>query len=139
VNTLSGGAGNDWYYISRSDGSNVISDVPGEGRVNNIVLFGQFGTVTQWIGGTGVHDTQDGAGPLTPGYVLGSNGSGFGVNLGINGTTATLSYAANGGSVSFDTGQIQTITLWNPDLTYDNHTQEIFAWNGSTYVFHQYI
>ena len=40
---------------------------------------------------------------------------------------------------SFDTGQIQTITLWNPDLTYANHTQEIFAWNGSTYAFQMYI
>ena len=57
----------------------------------------------------------------------------------INGSAATLTFAANGGSVSFDTGQIQTITLWNPDLTYANHTQEVFNWNGSSYGFQTYI
>jgi hypothetical protein len=136
---LQGGAGNDWYYISRADGNNLIADVAGEGRVNDLVLFGQFGTTTQWVDGTGVRDTANGSSPLAVGYVLGANSTAEGVNLSINGTTATLSYANNGGTVTFDTGQIQTITLWNPDLTYANHTQEIYNWNGSTYVFQHYI
>jgi hypothetical protein len=71
--------------------------------------------------------------------VLGSNNSTDGVNLNIVGSTATLTYASNGGSVTFDTSQIQTITLWNPDLDYNNHTQEVYSWDGSTYSFLTYI
>jgi hypothetical protein len=102
-------------------------------------MIGQFGTSTPFVAGTGVRDTANGSSPLSAGYVLGSNSTAEGVNLSIVGTTATLSFANNGGSVTFDTGQVQTITLWNPDLTYDNHTQEIYNWNGSTYVFQTYI
>lgn len=118
----------------------TIVDNAGEGRVNNIVLFGQFAMAgSEFVAGTGVHDTADAAHPLSLGYILGSNGSTSGVDLVINGSAATLTFAANGGSVSFDTGQIQTITLWNPDLTYANHTQEVFNWNGSSYGFQTYI
>ena len=62
-----------------------------------------------------------------------------GVDLSIAGTTATLTFAANGGSVTFDTGQIQTITLWNPDLTYAGHVQEVYNWTGASYGFQTYI
>lgn len=141
TNTLQGGSGADAYYVSRLDGANVIQDVAGEGRINELVLFGEFAESgdSMFVDGTGVHDTPDGASPLSAGYVLGSNSAASGVDLSINGSQAVLTFAANGGSVSFDTGQIQTITLWNPDLTYQNHTQEVYSWNGSTYSFLTYI
>ena len=39
VNTLWGGAGDDWYYIGRNDGFNTIADGQGD---DNLVLIGQF-------------------------------------------------------------------------------------------------
>ena len=54
-------------------------------------------------------------------------------------TDVVAQVASNGGNVTFDTGQIQTITLWNPDLTYNGYTQEVFGWNGTTYTFQNYI
>jgi hypothetical protein len=136
VNTLAGGAGYDYYYISRSDGSNTVVDSSG---TNELVMFGQFGTTSLFVAGTGVHDTTNAASPLSVGYVLGSNSSSAGVNLSIASGVATLTFAANGGNVVFDTAQVQTITLWDHDLTYNGHTQEVYSWNGSSYAFAYYI
>ncbi|MBM3643053.1 MAG: calcium-binding protein [Alphaproteobacteria bacterium] len=135
VNTLAGGAGYDYYYVSRSDGSNTIVDSSGS---NELVLFGQFGTTSLFAAGTGVHDTSALASPLSVGYVLGANGTSGGVNLSIVSGTATLSFASDGGNVVFNTSQIQTITLWDHDLT-SGHTQEVYNWNGTTYAFAYYI
>jgi len=135
-NTIgAGGAGYDYYYVSRSDGSNTIVDSSGS---NELVLFGQFGTTSLFAAGTGVHDTSALASPLSVGYVLGANGTSGGVNLSIVSGTATLSFASDGGNVVFNTSQIQTITLWDHDLT-SGHTQEVYNWNGTTYAFAYYI
>jgi len=141
VNTLQGGAGADWYCVGRNDGANTVNDVAGEGRVNHLVLYGRFASagVDPFVAGSGVHDTSGPGTPLTAGYVLGSNATTDGVNLSIGGTTATLSFASNGGSVTFNTGQVQSITLWDNDLAGSGFTQEVYLWNGATYVFDQHI
>jgi Ca2+-binding RTX toxin-like protein len=138
INTLMGGAGNDWYYVSRGDGGNFVSDGSGS---DNIVLYGQFATsgTDMFVGGTGVHDTTNANTPLQAGYVLGSNNSTSGVDMTISNGVVYLTFDSNNYTgVGFYAGQIQTITLWNNDFSATGHTQEVYNWNGSTFLFNHY-
>ncbi|MBX3503263.1 MAG: hypothetical protein KF889_27785 [Alphaproteobacteria bacterium] len=133
--TMYGGDGDDFYYFARGDGTgNRIFD---SGGTNTIVVFGGFATEDTgqwWIPGTGVSDNNGG----TIGDALGGSGSGVSVSYAA-GNVFTLSILGSGAaSITADADEVQRIILWNSDNTLPNQTQEVFAWNGSQFVFMGY-
>jgi len=134
--TLRGGIGEDWFYVSRDDGTgDVIVDDGGEGRVDHLVVFGSFysgsGTLAgdYFVAGTGINDN-----PTGPGYELGGSATGdidIAYALGADPGSATLTIVSTGATVTFDPHEMRDITLWNSDAAPGDPIEEVYSWNAA--------
>ena len=136
VNRIYGGGGADVLYVSQDDGTDYYYG-GGDGRNDELVLFGRFAEAGDTIAGdwfkagTGVSE-HDGA-TIAVGTALGSSGDSD-VTI-VYGGSVTLTNDVTGARVIFSTADVQTITLWNSDAGGPNNYQEVFEWNGSAYTF----
>jgi hypothetical protein len=138
---LEGGAGADWYYVSRSDGTATINEVLGEGAVNHLVIFGSFAynadntTPANWyVPGSGIRETDVGE-TLSIGHVLGNHSDiaaqTGNVNVVYNSATSvTVSVAGTSSAVTFNPLLFADVTLWNSDVT-GSQQQEFYTWDAN--------